>query len=132
MIYPNFSEEKKLWKKGYKMVAGLDEAGRGPLAGPVVAAAVVINFKFEILNLKSIFNDPILKKIKDSKMMMPKTREEAYKTLINHPQIKWGIGIVSEKIIDEKKIHVSRMSKKAREAAKTAAVAAAKAPLASS
>ncbi len=37
MQYPNFNEEKKLWKKGYKRVVGLDEAGRGPLAGPVVA-----------------------------------------------------------------------------------------------
>ena len=40
MKYPNFNEEKKLWRKGYKCVAGIDEAGRGPLAGPVVAGAV--------------------------------------------------------------------------------------------
>ena len=42
MALPNFKEEKKLWKKGYSLVAGLDEAGRGPLAGPVIATAVAI------------------------------------------------------------------------------------------
>ena len=49
MRYPNLNEEKKLWKSGYKYVVGLDEAGRGPLAGPVVAGAVMLkNFKFQI------------------------------------------------------------------------------------
>jgi len=43
MQYQNLSEEKKLWKRGKRWVVGLDEAGRGPLAGPVIAAAVVIN-----------------------------------------------------------------------------------------
>ena len=37
---PDFSEEKRLWRKGYRIVVGVDEAGRGALAGPVVAAAV--------------------------------------------------------------------------------------------
>ncbi len=95
MVCPNFNEEKKLWKKGYKYIAGLDEAGRGPLAGPVVAAAVIINFKFKILNYK------IFKKIKDSKKMTPKARGEVYNIITNHPDIKWGAGIVSEKIIDK-------------------------------
>ena len=40
----NLKEEKFLWKQGYKLVVGFDEAGRGPLAGPVVAAAVMCNF----------------------------------------------------------------------------------------
>jgi len=116
MKYPNFSEEKKLWQQGFKYVAGLDEAGRGPLAGPVVAAAVMFcNFQFLKSNLKpldctrcnsaelnqSIFNDPILKKIKDSKKMTPKAREEVYDFLTKHSNIEWGIGIVSEKVIDE-------------------------------
>ena len=42
MNYPNLKEEKRLWKKGCLKIAGLDEAGRGPLAGPVVAAAVML------------------------------------------------------------------------------------------
>jgi len=54
MKYPNLKEEKKLWKKGYKYVACLDESGRGPLAGPVVAAAVVLNPKSQALNPKQI------------------------------------------------------------------------------
>jgi len=97
MKYPNFSEEKKLWKKGYKFVVGLDEAGRGPLAGPVVAAAV--NLKLEIRNLK----------IKDSKKLSALQREEIYKILTNHKNIKWGIGVVSEKVID--KINILQATK---------------------
>jgi len=90
MNYPNLNEEKKLWKAGFKFVAGLDEAGRGPLAGPVVAGAVlIINPKIKILG------------INDSKKLSEKQREDLYKILINHPDIKWGVGIVSEKIIDK-------------------------------
>jgi len=89
MKYSNLFEEKKLGKKGYKKIAGLDEAGRGPLAGPVIAAAVVVKKKFN------------LGKIKDSKKLSPKKREEFYKILTNHPAIEWGIGRVSEKMIDK-------------------------------
>jgi len=94
MKYPNFRQEKKLWKKGYKYVVGLDEAGRGPLSGPVVAAAVVINssFKFQVFGLEDL---------KDSKKLTPKKREEFYKILTNHSAIEWGIGKVSEKVIDK-------------------------------
>ena len=90
MQYPNFQEEKKLWKKGYKFVVGLDEVGRGALSGPVVAGAVVIQsgFRLQALGVRGI---------KDSKKLSPKKREEFYKILTNHSQIKWGIGKVSEK-----------------------------------
>jgi ribonuclease HII len=87
-------EEKRLWRKGYKYVAGIDEAGRGPLAGPVVSGAVLIlekNFK----KAKKI------ESVKDSKKLNERKREEVYSNLINNPNIKWGIGIVSEKIIDK-------------------------------
>jgi ribonuclease HII len=86
-----FKEEKKLWKKGYKVVVGLDEAGRGPLAGPVVAAAVSIipNSKFQI------------PKLRDSKKLTLKKREEFFKIITETSNIKWGIGKVSEKVIDK-------------------------------
>jgi ribonuclease HII len=87
-------EEKRLWKGGYKYVVGIDEAGRGPLAGPVVSGAVLIlekDFK-EIKKTESV---------KDSKKLNEKKREEVYPNLVNNPKLKWGIGIVSEKIIDK-------------------------------
>lgn len=85
-------EERRLWKKGYKRVVCLDESGRGPLAGPVIAAAVLIeNCKLKIENFK---------KIRDSKKLSPRVREKFYKILTIHPAIQWGIGRVSEKVID--------------------------------
>jgi len=105
MKFPNFSEEKKLWKKGLKRVAGIDEAGRGPLAGPVTAAAV-----FLIPNSKFLIH-----KLKDSKKLSPKKREEFYKILTKHPAIKWGIGRVSEKVID--KINIKNAAELAMEKA---------------
>jgi ribonuclease HII len=108
MRYPNLREEKKLWKKGFKIVVGLDEAGRGPLAGPVVAAAVSIiaNCKLKNENLKSL---------RDSKKLTPKKREEFLKLIIRNPFIKWGIGKVSEKIID--KINIKNAAELAMEKA---------------
>ena len=89
-----------MWGKGYKRVACLDEAGRGPLAGPVTAAAVVIlNPKYKILNTK----------LRDSKKLSPKVREKIYKLLTRNPNIKWGIGVVSERVID--KINVLEATK---------------------
>jgi len=105
MYYPNFNEEKKLWQKGYKFVAGLDEAGRGPLAGPVVAAAVVI----------SDFKKIKIKNINDSKKLSEKKRNYFYKILTSHKDIEWGIGIVSEKVID--KINILEATKLAMQKA---------------
>jgi len=105
---PSLKEEKKLWRKGIKRVVGLDEAGRGPLAGPVVAAAVSIiaNCKLEILKFKDL---------RDSKKLAPKKREDFYKIITKNPQIKWGIGIVSEKVID--KINITNAAELAMERA---------------
>jgi ribonuclease HII len=105
---PSLKEEKKLWRKGIKRVVGLDEAGRGPLAGPVVAAAISIiaNCKLEILKFKDL---------KDSKKLTPKKREDFYKIITKNPQIEWGIGIVSEKVID--KINIKNAAELAMEKA---------------
>lgn len=102
MKYPNFKEEKKLWNQGFKFVVGLDEAGRGPLAGPVVAGAVCfVNFpQAEIKKLS---------KINDSKKLSEKQRESFFEILTTHKNIKWGVGIVDEKIID--KINILEASK---------------------
>ncbi len=86
---PSFKEEKKWRKKGYRKVVGLDEVGRGSLSGPVVACAVAINGA-----------KPRIKNIKDSKQLTAKQREEIYQALTNHPNVEWGIGLVSEKVID--------------------------------
>jgi len=111
MRYPNFREEKKLLKKGFKRVAGIDESGRGPLAGPVVAAAVSIiancklkakSVRFSSSRCDSIIED--FKNLKDSKKLSPKKREEFYKILTKSPFIEWGIGKVSEKVIDKSNI----------------------------
>jgi len=100
---PKTIEERKLWKQGYRFVACIDEVGRGPLAGPVVAAAVVI------------LPRPGLGRIRDSKKLSPKRREEIYAKVINYPGIQWGIGIVSEKVID--KINILEATKLAMEKA---------------
>lgn len=95
MKYPNFAEEKKLWNQGYEFVVGLDEAGRGPLAGPVVAAAVsVAKFNYAKFNIKKL-------NIKDSKKLSKDQREKVYEILTNQSTISWGVGMVSEKVIDE-------------------------------
>jgi len=107
MNYPNFDEEKKLWKKGYNFVAGLDEAGRGPLAGPVVAGAVIINPKHGIL-----ISDL---KIRDSKQMSANQREDVYEKITVCKDITWGVGIVSEKVID--KINILEATKLAMQKA---------------
>ena len=95
MKYPNFNEEKKLWKRGYKKVVGLDEVGRGSLAAPVAAVAVFVEPKTKNHLFKKF------KGIKDSKKLSFKKREMFCKMIINHPQIKWGIGRVSETTIDK-------------------------------
>ena len=92
-------EEKKLWKKGYKRVACLDEAGRGPLAGPVVAGAVMIR-RSDLPTFKNFWRSD-LHNIKDSKQLTAKQREKFYKILTKHLAIEWRVGKASEKVIDK-------------------------------
>jgi ribonuclease HII len=87
MVYPDTKLEEKLWKK-YRYVVGIDEAGRGPLAGPVSAGAVCISKDCNIIPT-----------VRDSKKMTHKQREEAF-DLIKQNCLGWGIGLVSAKEID--------------------------------
>ena len=79
-------------KKALKIKIGIDEVGRGPLAGPVVACAAC--------SRRLYFPGRFLKEVKDSKKMSPKKREEIFKVLKKCPRVEWGIGRVSEKVID--------------------------------
>lgn len=105
MGYPNFEEENRLWKNGWKNVIGIDEAGRGSLAGPVVASAVIIRRR----------GLGIFKEIRDSKKLSPKKRERIFENFKNIPEIEWGIGRVSEKVID--RINILEATKLAMERA---------------
>ncbi len=89
-LLPNFNEEKQLWSLGYHLVAGVDEAGRGALAGPVVACAVI---------LPSDFNPVWLGLVRDSKQLHPSRREFLYQAIQNEA-IAIGTGIVSPQDID--------------------------------
>ena len=84
--------ENNLYKEGVTLVAGVDEVGRGPLIGPVVACACILPVNF------------YHKDIKDSKKLSEKKREEMYK-IIKENAISIGLGIVSEKVIDEVNIY---------------------------
>ena len=80
--------EQKVHEQGYCLIAGIDEAGRGALAGPVVAAAVILPLDYS--------NG----KIKDSKKLSASNREQCLK-IINDVALGVGVGIISPQIIDE-------------------------------
>lgn len=105
MIRPSILQEKKLWKQGYRVVACIDEVGRGPLAGPVVACAVVLQNP-KIKSQKPNLQSKIQKlRIKDSKQLSAKQREYWYNIVSSHPAIQWGIGRVSSQVIDRINIY---------------------------
>ncbi len=79
--------ETSAWACGFRRIAGLDEAGRGPLAGPVVVAVVILPRRWSL---------PLLD---DSKLLSANQRSALYASIINHAQ-GWGIGTASEKEID--------------------------------
>ena len=87
---PSFTEEKILEVQGYQYIAGIDEAGRGSLAGPVVAAAVI---------LPCHVDTPWLNQVKDSKQLSPAKRELLFHH-IHEVAISIGIGVAHHKIID--------------------------------
>lgn len=87
MKYPDFDIENK-FRDTHGIIAGIDEAGRGALAGPVVAAAVYIENPVPVANLP----------VNDSKKLSRRTREELFGILSEN--IYWGIGIIENDIID--------------------------------
>lgn len=88
--------EKQFWlSHPSDSLAGVDEAGRGPLAGPVVAAAVSISFD----SIEALQQGP-LKAVNDSKQLSEKQREALFASLTQSPAVSWGIGIASSQEID--------------------------------
>lgn len=90
--------EHELYEKGYSLIAGCDEAGRGPLCGPVVAAAVILpkNYQLDGLN--------------DSKQLSEKKRDKFFE-IIKKDAISYGISVIDAKTIDEVNIYeASRMA----------------------
>ncbi len=94
--------EKEAYDAGYKLVAGIDEAGRGPIAGPVVAGCVILPRNIYIPNLK------------DSKQLSEKQRELLF-DLIREKAVTWSVGIVDHQCID--RINILNATKLAMEIA---------------
>src|SRR5215211_2356648 len=94
-----FRHERKLRALGISSIAGIDEAGRGALAGPVVAAVVILPEKFRH------------KKLNDSKQLLPEKREEIYQEITANDTIRWAVGMVDSNEIDT--INILRATHKA-------------------
>ena len=90
--------ENKLHSEGINYIAGIDEAGRGPLAGPVVVGCVIMP------------EDSFIEGVNDSKKISEKKREKLYEE-ITEQSIAWGVGIVDQTEIDE--INILNATKKA-------------------
>lgn len=101
-MYDPWAYEKEAWAEGYKAVVGVDEAGLGPLAGPVVAAAVLLPKGFDANG------------VGDSKALTPVAREKAF-ARITGEAICYGIGISERELIDE--INILRAAQAAMRAA---------------
>ena len=80
--------EKNLYEEGVKLIAGIDEAGRGPLAGPVVVGVVILR------------ETSFIEGINDSKKISEAKREKLYEEITNEA-VAWSVGIVDETRIDE-------------------------------
>jgi ribonuclease HII len=103
-----FRYEKKLRATGIARIAGIDEAGRGALAGPVVAAAAILPEKFRH------------RRLNDSKQLAPELREEIYWDLVSNPAVRWTVSTVDSTEID--RINILRASHQAMRLAITTLV----------
>lgn len=95
----SFRHERGFWKQGVKRVAGIDEAGRGPLAGPVVAGAIVF------------LEDKAPRGLTDSKKLTAEAREEYYRNLTTSPHVMWAVSVQDSVTVD--RINILRASHKA-------------------
>lgn len=89
---PMLYHERRALKAGYRHIAGVDEAGRGPLAGPVVAASCILKTFTKFKH-----------RIDDSKKLTARARQKAYKEILKKAHV--GVGIVDEKVIDRINIY---------------------------
>jgi ribonuclease HII len=89
---PNLEFEQALWTAGVRLVAGIDEAGRGPLAGPVAAAAVVLPHNPQVTEW--------MHGVRDSKQLSPVARQAARVRILEHA-LAWGVGFASAGEIDD-------------------------------
>jgi len=104
---PTFDRERDLCSQGYRLIAGIDEVGRGAIAGPVAAAAVILPLDGDI---------PWLSLVRDSKQLSPRQRERIFDLVQQSPiPIAVGIGMVPHTVIDE--IGIVRATQKAMEKA---------------
>lgn len=90
-----FEFERALWSQGTTRIAGVDEAGRGPLAGPVVAAAVMLPHRWRETGV-----DGRLRDLNDSKQLTAAQREEFFTILTAHPEVRYAVAVVNADIID--------------------------------
>ncbi|MBC8096304.1 MAG: ribonuclease HII [Akkermansiaceae bacterium] len=95
-FWNRLSYERELWQQGSTLVAGVDEAGCGPLAGPVVAAAVVFPSGWLESGLCSKFRG-----LNDSKQLTEEQREKFFSVLTTHPEVRYAISTVSVEMIDQ-------------------------------
>ena len=95
---PTLAEEMALFEQGYYFIAGLDEAGRGCLAGPVVAAAVILPLESDPTPVLARFTG-----VNDSKQLNEATRERLYDVIMEHA-LAVGVGIGSVEMIDQRNI----------------------------
>lgn len=88
----NLAKEQELFQNGYNLIGGVDEAGRGPLAGPVVAACVIVNRDF-------VISGPELELVRDSKKLSAKQRAKVF-TAIKEKAVAVSIGVSDHQTID--------------------------------
>ena len=95
----DFRFETNLFEKGYRSIAGVDEAGRGALFGPVVAVSVMFSDEF-VRNAK----EPWIPEVDDSKLLPPQKRRKLARVILSSAKAV-GIGMTSNREIDSQNIH---------------------------